>query len=618
MPLSPPAQSAITARSILTRHLTAFTALAVVALIFVMAFIKGGVGAIGSDSDDIMRLVQIRDFLGGQSWFDTGQYRLGPDGGTDMHWSRLPDVPIILLTYLFDIFTTQPRAVVLAYSVWPPLSAAIVIGALAQGARFIARDTAGQIIRPYAPIFTLALTALFVVGFYRFKPGAIDHHNVQMGLVALSLAFACDLAGRFRSFFIAGGAIALSIAVGVEVYIFAAVICAYVALNWLIAGQAAARAAQGFGIGLSAGLGLAFVGTISPAEYTVVNCDALSLITVMAGCVGGLGLALSAKVVGAKAMPIRLLALVIVGGACLIVLLFQAPQCLDNPLNALPETVDRIWLSNVGEAKPLSLRAPDALTMVPYVLGAPVLALCLLILDLMQARKAGTGVWGRDWLLLMLIMSAVVMTVYQIRFSPFAYLFSVLPLAVWTGGIYRKGRARVEAHKAANSDGGEPSNIAYLGALALSVPLVWLIPGLLMAGDTAGKTMGAKASVCYEQAVMIEIAQLPTGLIAATSNGGAPILQHTNHRALSGNYHRNIAGIGAQIDIATRDDALPVLRELGVDYVHFCNPSRETDVLIDENPSGLYGQIKAGTVPPYLTPVLSLKDGVVTVYKVTP
>lgn len=617
MPLSPPAQSVITAQSFLTRHLTAFTALVVVGLIFVMAFIKGGVGTIGSDSDDIMRLVQIRDYLGGQSWFDTGQYRLGPIGGTDMHWSRLPDVPIILLTYLFDIFTTQPRAVMLAYSVWPPLSAVIVIGALAQGARFMARDNAGQNIRPYTHIFTLALTALFVVGFYRFKPGAIDHHNVQMGLVALSLAFACDPAGRFRSFFISGAAIALSIAVGVEVYIFAAVICAYVALNWLISGQTAARAAQGFGIGLSMGLVLAFVGTISPEQYAVVNCDALSLITVMAGCVGGLGLALSAKGVGAKALQVRLLALSIVGGACLVVLLFQAPQCLDNPLNALPETVDRIWLSNVGEAKPLSLRAPDALTMVPYLLGAPLLAVCLLVVGLLRSRKAGTGLWGHEWLMLMLILSAVAMTIYQIRFSPFAYLFSVLPLAVWTGGIYNQGRARVAAHKAANNEGSEPSNIAYLGALALSVPLVWLIPGLLMAGDQQGKTMGAKASVCYSEAVMMEIAQLPTGLIAATSNGGAPILQHTNHRALSGNYHRNIAGIGAQIDIATRDDALPLLRDLGVNYVHFCNPSRETDVLIDENPSGLYGQIKAGKVPPYLTQVLSLQDGAVTVYKVT-
>ena len=37
---------------------------------------------VGVDNDDVMRLVQVRDFLGGQSWFDLMQYRLGLPGGT--------------------------------------------------------------------------------------------------------------------------------------------------------------------------------------------------------------------------------------------------------------------------------------------------------------------------------------------------------------------------------------------------------------------------------------------------------------------------------------------------------------------------------------------------------
>ena len=59
-----------------------------------------------------------------------------------------------------------------------------------------------------------------------------------------------------------------------------------------------------------------------------------------------------------------------------------------------------------------------------------------------------------------------------------------------------------------------------------------------------------KAS-CYSADVMDALNTLSVGLVAATSNGGAPILQFTPHRALSGNYHRNIAGISAQIKIAT-------------------------------------------------------------------
>ena len=109
------------------------------------------------------------------------------------------------------------------------------------------------------------------------------------------------------------------------------------------------------------------------------------------------------------------------------------------------------------------------------------------------------------------------------------------------------------------------------------------------------------------------------GVVAATSNGGAPILQYTNHRSISGNYHRNIAGITLQIKIATSQpaDAKALLMDNGVDYVHYCRPTAETQNLIDENPSGLYGAIKDGNVPDYLMPVVpDLEDGAVSIYRV--
>ena len=46
------------------------------------------------DNDSLLRLVEIRDLIGGQGWFDLHQYRMGPQGGFVMHWSRLVDAPI--------------------------------------------------------------------------------------------------------------------------------------------------------------------------------------------------------------------------------------------------------------------------------------------------------------------------------------------------------------------------------------------------------------------------------------------------------------------------------------------------------------------------------------------
>ncbi|TGQ96437.1 GtrA family protein, partial [Mesorhizobium sp. M4B.F.Ca.ET.200.01.1.1] len=48
----------------------------------------------GGDYDNMLRLVEVRDLLAGQGWFDLHQYRMGLEGGFVMHWSRLVDAPI--------------------------------------------------------------------------------------------------------------------------------------------------------------------------------------------------------------------------------------------------------------------------------------------------------------------------------------------------------------------------------------------------------------------------------------------------------------------------------------------------------------------------------------------
>jgi len=46
------------------------------------------------DTDDNMRIMQVRALLNGQGWFDLRQYRMNPPFGANIHWSRLVDLPI--------------------------------------------------------------------------------------------------------------------------------------------------------------------------------------------------------------------------------------------------------------------------------------------------------------------------------------------------------------------------------------------------------------------------------------------------------------------------------------------------------------------------------------------
>ena len=595
-----------------------WAAIAMIAAIYLRGILMGKFGKIGVDDDDVMRLVQIKDYLAGQSWFNTDQMRLGVLGGTDMHWSRLVDFPIILLTHFFDIFMAQDKALMLAISIWPPLTAAIIIFAIAKAAKYYAALSLNLSLKQEplasfktAQTFTLILLGFFVVPFFRFEPGAIDHHNIQLGLVALAMAGAMDPKGRFKTHFVSGVAIAVSVAIGTEVYIFAGVICAYIALNFLLRGDKARRSAQGFGLGLSAALAAAFFGTLMPTEYLSVKCDSLSLITLSAGLAGGLGLALAAHFVSHKSMTWRLMAGAVIGAMCLFIFALQGPQCLSNPLSKIPDDVKRLWLDEVQEARPIWKLSTDWLAVIPLTLGPALLGLAVLGRQLKKDAQ-----WSPRWLILMLLVAATLLSLYQVRFNIFSYIFALLPLAAWTAELYTRGKAKAEGTE-------NTSNIAYIGGLALSIPLIWGFPAVIAqsfepSSQSATELSATQMSKCYSDTVMEALNTLPTGTIASTSNGGARILLKTKHRALSGNYHRNIKGITAQIHLATSSPqkSYDIMANAGVEYVHFCNPSPETQNLAKENAEGLYVRLLEQDIPRYLMPVLTLENGGVIIYKV--
>ena len=53
------------------------------------------------DTDDNLRMAQVRALIAGQDWFDLRQYKLNPPFGADIHWSRLVDLPFAGLILLF-------------------------------------------------------------------------------------------------------------------------------------------------------------------------------------------------------------------------------------------------------------------------------------------------------------------------------------------------------------------------------------------------------------------------------------------------------------------------------------------------------------------------------------
>lgn len=157
--------------------------------------------------DDAWRLVEVQNLVAGQAWTDTTQYRDNTPYGSPMHWSRLIDAPLAVLTVaLSPIYGHE--AVLAAASLWP----FVVLAAFLTLIVVLAERLAG----PRARLPALMVTLLAFSTYAQFMGGRVDHHNVQMVIVlALMLA---TVVGR-TSIPIAGlaGVVAATgIAVGTE------------------------------------------------------------------------------------------------------------------------------------------------------------------------------------------------------------------------------------------------------------------------------------------------------------------------------------------------------------------------------------------------------------------
>ena len=100
-----------------------------------------------ANTDDAMRLVEVRDWLAGQAWFDLHQYRLDPPGGVDMHWTRALDLPLGLMIRLFSLLLPVEGAERLTRIAFP---IALHLGLFAAAAG-LARRLAGPA-RPAIPL----------------------------------------------------------------------------------------------------------------------------------------------------------------------------------------------------------------------------------------------------------------------------------------------------------------------------------------------------------------------------------------------------------------------------------------------------------------------------------
>src|SRR5437588_2551132 len=188
-----------------------------------------------------MRLAQLRDWLGGQGWFDMNQPRVA--GGYQSHWSRLLDAGLGGTLWLFGWFAEPALAERLMRTVWPMLWLLPTMAASAA----IAWRIAGR----EAALVALLLAVVGLPAFHQFRPGRIDHHNVQIAFSLLAVA-ATVWSDRVRWAAVAAGAVTgLALAMGLECLPYLLVCAGVFALRYVVDPKGA-RAAADYGPALAA------------------------------------------------------------------------------------------------------------------------------------------------------------------------------------------------------------------------------------------------------------------------------------------------------------------------------------------------------------------------------
>ncbi len=613
----------------------ALGALGVALAVGVMLFLRDGsrVDVSLGDTDDAMRLVMVRDLVHGRGWWDQQVMRLQPPVGVFSHWSRLVDGGLALVYSLLALFQPASAAERTLRLIWPLLwivPAAWATLALSRslagvpGKRGVRLEAAAS-----AAVIACGVVMLTNMGIYgQFRPGRVDHHDVQIVFCLMALAGAAM--GGVRGGLLAGLSTAVGLCIGLEALLFEVAIGAAIGLRYLLDGKSG-KELLAYGAALALGAVVFFAIQTPPWRWGVMACDALGLNLLVGLVLAGGGLALCARFLPSGDWRWRLAGLALTGGLAGAVYLGLHPDCLKGPFADVDPAIKPIWLDLVQEVRPWPRylkRNPD------LALGQAVPGVMALLawIWLGIKREPGRGLdagWLASGLCILLAMGA---TWTAIRMGSYLGWFSLAPIAAFI--------ADLSTRRLSGSWRGALIGLLGLSLLFSPVGATEVVVAVQAKGKPVVKAYDqyvgkyfkpapkpvAKAKAkpkprvagCFETRPFAELAKLPPGLVLSETDLGPFILANTQMSALRAPYHRMSWGImaGYRVLAAPAEDAQAQARKLGIAYVLAC-PSHARNVDHTQLKAGSLGKaMDTGKPPSWLE--VAAKNPTFVMYRVRP
>ena len=539
--------------------------------------------------DDALRLVEVRDLVAGQGWYDLHHYRINPPEGVITHWSRLVDVPIALVLLILTPLLGAHGAEVAAMVAVPLLTLGVVVG-------FTGWTTARLFDLRAAGFAALAIGILVPV-LFQLQPTRLDHHGWQLAAVAAAVAGLVFRSGRTGALF-SGAAMALGANISLEVLPMAAGFALVFALRWLAddrqRGQIAAYL-QAFAFGLA----VLFMATLGPANLTQY-CDAIGPAHLAFFALVAMLVSLGTK--RASLAPIGIA--IVLGGAGLAGLAVfgaLAPQCLASPFSQLDPVVQQYWYDLVPEGMPIwrqsANEAVPAMVQLALALGA----------TLTIIRRSG-GEVRRFWLhYLALLCFAVLLGLATARSIAFAGVIAAVPLGWFVGHALERLTAMRPVSKRAAAT-------VILG-LALMPSSMFLLADTVRPVSAAAaeksRSTGVFETSCFDRDKVDRLGTLPAGEIFMPFDLGPTVLMRTHHSVTATGHHRANRAMADVINAfrGSPQSAHRIVAEHGASYVLLCTEMADTKLYAESAPGGLAALLLRGDEPAWLVPVPGFEKG---------
>lgn len=537
---------------------------------------------IGWDPDDQLRMVQLRDWLGGQSWFDTTQYRIAAPDSQPMHWSRWIELPLASVFLLLKPLIGATAAEIATMVIVPLLTLGI--------AMWLVAKITEQVFDRKIAILASALMATAVPVVAQIRPMRVDHHGWQivLALAALWMMFWPD---KRKGGLALGAALALWLSISLEGLPLSAAFVVLLVWRWVFQTEGGVRLFWTLLSFLISGFLLYFASQGS-FNSAINYCDAISPAHLWS-CTAAALVILPAIRFLPPSISMRIAALGFAAIAGLAVLYSSAPQCIGGAFNTMDPLVRDYWLVNVREGLPIWQQ--DWKEMVTLLGGSIIVGLVSLIY-IVRARS-GQIDHSKLFVLGYAFLWALLLSLFVQRATAVAAVFA-LPLMAW---VVQQAFDRARSIK---------STVSRIFATSMVVFLI--MPGPLaiagfkaVAGENEATEATFQGSACSDDLSLAQLNGLPRSNIVAPFDFGPRILLLTPHNVLATSHHRNDGAMADQIRLFTSSPELArrILEAHEIRYIVACNDEAELDMYAAKHPQGLWAQLTEGQKPDWLKPV---------------